>query len=57
MRKSKPIHIVVHKPSDMDTFEKIYIDAAFEAIKQLAQTTPKGTGCKPEKKSKPSKTE
>ncbi|MGN1305092.1 MAG: hypothetical protein ACI4YB_08660 [Oscillospiraceae bacterium] len=56
MRTSKPIHIVVHKPSDMDAFEKIYIDAAFEAIKQLAQTMPKGTGCKPEKKSKPSKT-
>lgn len=56
MRTSKPIHIVVHKPSDMNAFEKIYIDAAFEAIKQLAQTAPKGTGYKPEKKSKPSKT-
>lgn len=55
MRTSKPIHIVVHKPSDMDAFEKIYIDATFEAIKQLAQTMPKGTGCNPEKKSKPSK--
>ena len=41
MRTSKPIHIVVHKPSDMDAFEKVYIEATFEAIKQLIQTVPK----------------
>lgn len=38
MRKSAPIRIVVHLPQDKSAFDKIYIEAVMEAIKQLAET-------------------
>lgn len=38
MRKSAPIRIVVHLPQDKPAFDKIYIEAIMEAIKQLAET-------------------
>lgn len=38
MRKSKPIEVVIHMPDDIEAFEKIYIEALFEAIKQVAET-------------------
>lgn len=38
MRKSAPIKIVVHLPQDKPDFDKIYIEAVMEAIKQLAET-------------------
>lgn len=41
MRKSKPINIIVHAPTDKAAFEKLYIGATLEAIIQLVHTTPK----------------
>ena len=38
MRKSAPIKIVVHLPEDKPSFDKVYIEAVMEAIKQLAET-------------------
>lgn len=38
MRKSAPIKIVVHLPEDKPSFDKVYIEAVTEAIKQLAET-------------------
>ena len=39
MKKSKRIKTVVYFPNNRDAFEKLYVDATFEAIKQLARTT------------------
>ena len=38
LRKSAAIKIVVHLPQDKPAFDKIYIEAVMEAIKQLAET-------------------
>ncbi len=40
MRKPKPIKIVVHMPEDRAAFEKKYVEAVFDALKQLAHTAP-----------------
>lgn len=37
MRKSAEINIVVYFPDDIVVFDKIYIDAVVEAVKQLAE--------------------
>ena len=37
MRKSVEINIVVYFPDDVAVFDKIYIDAVVEAVKQLAE--------------------
>lgn len=41
MRKSTSIKIVIHPPPDRDAFEKLYIEASLEALKQLAKTAHK----------------
>lgn len=41
MRKSKPIKIIVHMPENREEFEKIYIQATFDAILQIANQTPR----------------
>lgn len=37
MRKSAEINIVVYFPDDITAFDKVYIDAVVEAVKQLAE--------------------
>ena len=37
MRKSAEINIVVYFPDDIAVFEKIYIEAVMDAIKQLVE--------------------
>ena len=37
VRKSAEINIVVYFPDDVAVFDKIYIDAVVEAVKQLAE--------------------
>lgn len=37
MRKSAEINVVVYFPDDIAVFDKIYIDAVVEAVKQLTE--------------------
>lgn len=41
MRRQNPIKVVMHLPDDKEAFQRLYVDAVFDSIVQLARTAPK----------------
>lgn len=41
MRRQAPIKVDVHLPDDKEAFQKLYVDAVFDSIVQLARASPK----------------